>query len=135
MSDGLSEWFDGAHEVPSVSRRWSLVRARSTDGSERSSIITVTKGRCKMCRWGNSTNVRLKFRQEVTGKMECAVDRCIAPVVQWLNDCGVQTLGSCCGHGNEDATIIIVIDRRQLTLTIKKDEWERYKRVPLGRYW
>jgi len=29
------------------------------------------------------------------------VDGCLAPLVQSLNDKGVRTIGSCCGHGEE----------------------------------
>lgn len=34
-----------------------------------------------------------------------AVDSCIAPLVQALNDAGIYTANSCCGHGREDGTI------------------------------
>lgn len=35
------------------------------------------------------------------------VDRCIAPIVQALNDAGVLTASSCCGHGETDGQIIL----------------------------
>jgi len=36
---------------------------------------------------------------EVSQRREVLVDACIAPLVQMLNDFGVRTVGSCCGHG------------------------------------
>jgi len=52
-----------------------------------------------MCRWGNDRTVRLNKPREVSGKTEVLVDACIATLVQMLNDFGVCTTGSCCGHG------------------------------------
>lgn len=36
-----------------------------------------------------------------------AVDRCIAPIVQALNDAGILTASSCCGHGEAEGAIIL----------------------------
>lgn len=33
------------------------------------------------------------------------VDACIAPLLQALNDAGIQTIDSCCGHGKREASI------------------------------
>lgn len=33
------------------------------------------------------------------------VDTCIAPIVQALNDAGIYTANSCCGHGQSEGTI------------------------------
>ena len=41
----------------------------------------------------NSTDVKL-----MSGKI-VKVDSCIAPLVQMLNDYGIKTRYSCCGHG------------------------------------
>lgn len=46
------------------------------------------------------------------------VDRCIAPIVQALNQAGIYTSGCCCGHGESDGTInlhdgrVLIIRRR-----------------------
>lgn len=52
-----------------------------------------------MCDWGTTDHVRLHRPRPVSGRLVVPVDRCIAPLVQMLNDYGVRTLGSCCGHG------------------------------------
>jgi hypothetical protein len=44
------------------------------------------------------------------------VDRCIAPLVQALNDAGIYTANSCCGHGESDGTIHLH-DGRVLRIT------------------
>ena len=58
-----------------------------------------------MCKWGTSQTVRLCSPLEVSGRTEISVDACIADVVQLLNDNGIKTLGSCCGHGKGLAKI------------------------------
>lgn len=47
--------------------------------------------------------------------MTAKVDACIAPLVQMLNDYGIETLGCCCGHGKEDGERSIMIHFRHLT--------------------
>lgn len=34
------------------------------------------------------------------------VDRCIAPIINALNDAGIITAESCCGHGEEEGHIV-----------------------------
>jgi len=36
---------------------------------------------------------------ELLGQDLVSIDSCIAPLVQILNDYGIQTISSCCGHG------------------------------------
>lgn len=45
------------------------------------------------------------------------VDRCIAPLIAALNNAGIWTASSCCGHGREDGVIILQDGR---TLVIKE---------------
>lgn len=35
------------------------------------------------------------------------IDLCIAPIVKALNDAGIYTSQSCCGHGKENGTIYL----------------------------
>lgn len=52
-----------------------------------------------MCEHGTLKMVRLcKPRQ--SGRIAVPVDYCIADEVQKMNDSGVVTVSSCCGHGN-----------------------------------
>ncbi len=42
------------------------------------------------------------------------VDRCIAPLVAALRSAGYETVGSCCGHGKADASVLLA-DGRTVT--------------------
>jgi hypothetical protein len=60
------------------------------------------KGVSEMCAHGTVKMVKLNRPREVSGRTVVPVDACIADEVQALNDAGVHTLGSCCGHGETD---------------------------------
>jgi hypothetical protein len=60
-----------------------------------------------MCTWGTDAFVTLNRPREVSGRTVIAVDACIAPAVQRLNDEGLWTLGCCCGHGQYPAHVLI----------------------------
>ena len=51
------------------------------------------------------------------------VDLCIADIVAGLNAAGLQTVASCCGHG-EKPGIVSLADGRQLTITKKTQNKE-----------
>lgn len=53
-----------------------------------------------------------------------AVDACLAPLVKVLNDNGIATKASCCGHGKRPGTIILM-DGREL-LIVPDYETGRY---------
>ncbi len=36
-----------------------------------------------------------------------AIDACLAPLVQALNDAGALTASCCCGHGETDGSVIL----------------------------
>jgi len=76
-----------------------------------------------MCGWGDEITLRVPIPSELsaTGKfrwVDKPVDRCIAPIVQALNDAGIYTSGCCCGHGKNNGSIILqdgrvlIIERR-----------------------
>lgn len=44
-----------------------------------------------------------------------AIDSCIAPIVRALNDAGIYTANSCCGHGDGPGSIILH-DGRELII-------------------
>lgn len=52
-----------------------------------------------MCKWNNTETVKLQIPQAVSKRNVCEVDSCIVEIVQALNDGGVLTIASCCGHG------------------------------------
>lgn len=71
-----------------------------------------------MCQWGDTVEVRVPIPASLshTGKPRWAkkpIDRCIAPLVKALNDAGVFTVGSCCGHGRGSGAIALA-DGREL---------------------
>lgn len=68
-----------------------------------------------MCKWGTDRIVRLCRPTPVQRSMVTKVDACIAPLVQLLNDYGVETIASCCGHGKVDESSII-IDAKHISL-------------------
>jgi len=43
------------------------------------------------------------------------VDRCLAPIIDALNGCGVLTRSSCCGHGEGHGSIVLH-DGRELAI-------------------
>jgi hypothetical protein len=65
-----------------------------------------------MCQWGDDIILLVPIPAYLshTGQFHWdykPVDRCIAPIVQALNDAGIYTAGCCCGHGKEDGDIIL----------------------------
>lgn len=72
-----------------------------------------------MCR-GTETilNVTIPAHLSHTGverKAEKGIDSCIANIVKALNEGGVLTTGSCCGHGKKDGSILLA-DGRELVI-------------------
>lgn len=73
-----------------------------------------------MCDWGNTTEVEVTIPADLscTGQSRVAVkpiDSCIAAIVRALNQGGVLTRSSCCGHGKEPGRIDLV-DGRSLVI-------------------
>jgi len=50
--------------------------------------------------WSHQVNLKIGTRRP----FEC-IDRCIAPIIQALNDGGIPTVASCCGHDNRPGII------------------------------
>lgn len=65
-----------------------------------------------MCKYGEEVILTVLMPKELsyTGEerwAEKAIDKCIAPIVKALNDAGIYTSNSCCGHGKEKGSIIL----------------------------
>ena len=58
-----------------------------------------------VCEWGTHSFLWLD------GKLK-KIDRCIAPFVFQLNQAGVHTKGTCCGHGKIPISILCTPDSR-----------------------
>lgn len=69
-----------------------------------------------MCEWGTDVEVEnlLAWNGE-WHRRTWKIDACIAPIVKALNEGGVESTQSCCGHGKE-AGIIALADGRILTV-------------------
>jgi hypothetical protein len=84
-----------------------------------------------MCKWGTTTLVHIptaSYRGEV-GR-ERGVDSCIAPIVKALNDAGIGTVASCCGHGRPPGTIALV-DGRELLIAPDYETTRRWEAILL----
>lgn len=73
-----------------------------------------------MCEWGNTVPVRVWIPPDLDcagrGKWKDAqIDSCIAPIVQALQESGINMRGSCCGHGRGPGEIELA-DGRMLVI-------------------
>lgn len=65
-----------------------------------------------MCNFGDDVVLLVPIPIELSHTHEFrwdwkGIDSCIAPIVEALNDAGIYTSQSCCGHGKEDGTIFL----------------------------
>lgn len=51
-------------------------------------------------------------------RIKMAVDACLAPLIQMLNDYGIHTVGCCCGHGKDQGSIIIEQDKKLIKILV-----------------
>jgi hypothetical protein len=74
-----------------------------------------------MCEWNTNTICRVPILAELSydGKFrwdDKAIDSCIAPLVNALNEAGIYTASCCCGHGEmrghiwlHDGRILVIV--------------------------
>ena len=74
-----------------------------------------------MCEWGTTRNISI-WNSKLKTVREVGVDDCIAEFVMMLNRNGRETVASCCGHGNQPASIILRDDTWILFLTREQAE-------------
>jgi len=74
-----------------------------------------------MCKLGSDTGVTL-YKSRENGMKTVKVDSCIAPLVQMLNDYGIQTIACCCGHGKTSHSHIR-IHPKNITMQKFNDEF------------
>jgi hypothetical protein len=77
-----------------------------------------------MCKWGNDIAMEVVIPAHLSHsgaayRREIGIDACIAPIVRALNDGGVSTIQSCCGHGKAMGRIDLADGR---VLIIANDE-------------
>ncbi len=69
-----------------------------------------------MCKWGTDKKVTLCKPLKYSNRVTIKVDSCIASIVQALNDSGIQTVASCCGHNKRPGTIALAGGRELFIL-------------------
>jgi len=87
-----------------------------------------------MCEWGTYKTVKLCKPKEFSKRTEIPVDACIADIIQALNNAGIGTEASCCGHNRGLGTIMLSDDRELLIAsdfnTARKiEKWFYKKRI------
>ncbi|MFC6487304.1 hypothetical protein [Nitratireductor sp. GCM10026969] len=65
------------------------------------------------------------IERDRSGKPAIWCDPCIAPIVRALNNAGIRTVASCCGHGFRPGTIALA-DGRELLIA---RDWEEARAV------
>lgn len=89
-----------------------------------------------MCEWGDQVDVLTRIQWPEGGPPQGSiseayikslpqfkqVDRCLAPLVEVLNNYGIQTIACCCGHGKTPYSSIGVHPKN-------------IELVPMGRFW
>jgi hypothetical protein len=58
-----------------------------------------------MCQWDITETI-------IINNKSIGVDKCIVPLVKALNESGLTTIASCCGHGKQPTSVILENDRR-----------------------
>ena len=79
-----------------------------------------------MCEWGNTTKIKLMKLQR--GSMYADVDACIAQIVQALNNAGIETIASCCGHNRINGNIVLG-DGRVLEIHPDFEKWNKEQQL------
>lgn len=82
-----------------------------------------------MCRWGTDVVMPLEIPADCShsGKAyikNVGVDACLAPIIKALNDSGIKTVSSCCGHGKALGCIALA-DKRWLLIYPSRAAAER----------
>lgn len=71
-----------------------------------------------MCKWGTSKNIKLAYPRHNSKRTIVPVDKCISKLVQILNNYGIHTLSSCCGHNKDEGSILIKQDNKIIEIKI-----------------
>ena len=86
-----------------------------------------------MCKWGVHEKVRVKIPADLSSTKkekwkDVGIDKCIAPLVQALQESGIDMRGSCCGHGKklgvihlQDERVLVIFDTFNLYDKYSKD--------------
>jgi hypothetical protein len=86
-----------------------------------------------MCNWGETELLAVTIPKHLshTGKSyqkTVDIDKCIYPIVKALNQGGISTIASCCGHGKIPGSIILE-DNKELIITDFNEARELFKSI------
>ena len=74
-----------------------------------------------MCKWGTDKEVALVKPKLFSKRTKIKVDACLAPLVQMLNDYGIETIACCCGHGKVTKSHIRISSQNILLTQLGED--------------
>lgn len=77
-----------------------------------------------MCDHANREAAMVVLAVDAAGVPTVWCDPCLAPLVKALNDAGIATVASCCGHGRQPGTVALA-DGRELVIAADYDEGRR----------
>jgi hypothetical protein len=86
-----------------------------------------------MCDHGDTVPVKVKVLAEQSHNGRSTwktkpIDRCIAPIVEALQQAGIDMRGSCCGHGDHNGEILLG-DGRKLKIVTDIDHEQEAMRA------
>lgn len=64
-----------------------------------------------MCDYANRETAMTVLYRDATGQPTVWCDPCLAPLVRALNDGGLPTVASCCGHGRHPSRVTLADGR------------------------
>lgn len=67
-----------------------------------------------MCKYDTLKIVELKDWRRQGVKRKIAIDFCIADEIKKMNDLGIKTINSCCGHFKGRGNVLIADDTKNL---------------------
>jgi hypothetical protein len=65
----------------------------------------------------------IKCGNKDCNKINSGIDKCIQPLVSALNDAGIKTVASCCGHGYQPTSIALEDD--MWLVIVSRQEWKK----------
>lgn len=68
-----------------------------------------------MCDHENRERAMTVLRRDADGTPTVWCDPCLAPLIGALNDGGIGTVASCCGHGRRPGNVVLA-DGRELVI-------------------
>lgn len=81
-----------------------------------------------MCEWGDDVEILVPMHPDTTGKpfhwAVRKIDSCLVPMITALNNAGIYTLNSCCGHGKSLGSIILHDGRELVIMPYTRPKYE-----------